>query len=96
MKKPIKKVRKPDGIITENTAKISREIMTIIAKNMSSKLYKKSLIKVGFLSSYMNLKPRRSAEIPLDAVQNKEREEKDKKNPDVFEKTSSKILLAAP
>lgn len=83
-KKPTKNIINSEEIITENTAKTSRETITIITKNISSILVKKSLIKDGLLIPYINLKPRRSAEIPLDAVQNRERAEKDRNLSDVL------------
>ena len=84
-----------DDIITENTAKIKRETITIIAKNISTKLNKKSTINEGFSMPYINLNPRRIAEIPRDAVQNRDMAEKDRNLADDLKKTSSKIFLAA-
>lgn len=84
-----------DDIITENTAKMSRETITIITKNIRIILVKKSFIKVRLSIPYINLKPRRRAEIPLDAVQKSERAEKERKPPDVLYKTSSRIRFAA-
>ena len=94
-KKPIKNIRKSEDIVTEKTARISKQTMTVITKNISAILDKKSRIKVGFSIPYINLSPLRSAEIPRDAAQDKEIAEKERKLPEILKKTSSKIVFAA-
>lgn len=93
-KNPIKNVMIADDIITENTARIKRETITIIAKNINTKLNKKSVINAGFSRPYINLRPRLMAEIPRDAVQNRDMTEKERKLEEVLKKTSSNISLA--
>ncbi len=87
---------KPDDTMTENTAKVKRETITIITKNISTILDRKSVINVGFLNPYINLSPRLRAEIPREAVQNREMAEKERNFAGVLKKTSSNIFFAAP
>ncbi len=94
-KKPIINMINSDEIITEKTAKINRRTITEITKNIKAILIKKSRMKVGFSSLYINLNPRLNAEIPRDAVQNNEITENERNLSEFLKKISSNIFLAA-